>query len=144
MLKLPFVSRGRFEDAKAVIEELRHEIRQLRDERILLSDVIAARATGVSVYGKFNVPSAPVDEEEPEPRAQSPEKDSAEPMVVKPEEVTPTRARDYVRKVARENSAAFQKTEADEQAGIALRDAVERGKRAAEANTNGGNHVQAV
>ncbi len=135
MLRLPFVGRGRFEDAQATIRELREQLRELREERVLLSDVIAARATGVSIYGRFKLPGA--QQEEEEVRQQSPEKDSEEPIAIKREEVMPIRARDYARKKERENLEVMHNLEKEEAAVHLIRDAIDRGKRLAVAATTG-------
>lgn len=134
-MNLPFVSRGRFDDALQQIKELKAELAEAKKERKLLADVIGVKAVGFSIYGELAIPK---DEDEPEPKGS--EKDSPE----RPDFV-PTRARDVVRHREKEN---LQQYSEDEQASGRLksiaaeevRKAVEAGRhRAVEVPTNG-NH----
>lgn len=93
---LPFVSRGRFEDAQRQITDLKAELADAKKERRKLSAAICAKAVGYSIFEELQLPR---EEEEIEPPKYSAEKDSNDPVVAQEEEIPVTRARDKARRV---------------------------------------------
>lgn len=93
---LPFVSRGRFEDAQRQITDLKAELADAKKERRILADAISEKTLGYTIYGELKRPH---EEEEIEPPKYSAEKDSNEPVVAQEEEMPVTRARDKARRV---------------------------------------------
>ncbi len=151
-MSFPFITRGHHEDALNVRDEeiarLKIELQEAHVERKRLMDMITFKSTGLQVFGTLQIPK---EEEEPEPRQYSPEKDSAEPMVRKPETSPAARARDVVKRAERENLASAAKDEQENERMAKLLDearlqvandlkaAKERGYKAAEVPANG-NH----